>query len=277
MTRVWSMASHSSHPQDCTLLEEAIIYVCPGAGQPPPPPTHIQTTPSLQPPLTLPADTDSGYEASPSSATRLATFQFGSLPESTTDQTVDTTLDEDLLSIDLIFAPIMLYDDNQDSDDQLMDDEEEDEEDRDDESQQLDESWMRTESRNSGAGSSSSNSSSRLMSTPIAIPIPMTSRNTLTTQTSHLRDRSTMSSPLSLSYTNMTSFATNSNGFVSERGFGREMFARHHRHRYHMGMDAISPQSPPSSAYWSPYLMAMISPNSHNNHYLNLDESKLFI
>ncbi len=271
MTRVWSMASERSDTQDCAQFEDAIIYVCVGQ--------QSSSAPPAPPPPPLPPDNDSGYEASPSSATRLTSFQFESVSEIPTD----CTLDDELLSIDLFVAPVMLYENDDMDGQQDMTDEEECFQDND--------NGLRVSSRNSSNGSSSG--SDRLISTPI--PIPMTSRMTRSmhensvSQMSHLRSSLTERSnrsPLSLSQSNIT-FGVESNAVVhnyDERGFRRgEMFARHNWNRYHIGMAAISPQSPPSSTYWSPYIMGITSPTgqrSHqyynHNHYLGFDQSKLF-
>jgi hypothetical protein len=268
------MASERSDTQDCAQFEDAIIYVCVGQ--------QSSSAPPAPPPPPLPPDNDSGYEASPSSATRLTSFQFGSVSEMPTD----CTLDEELLSIDLFVAPVMLYE-NEDMDGQQdMTDEEEGFQDNDD--------GLRAESRNSSNGSSSGSSSGsdRLISTPI--PIPTASRMTRSmhensSQMSHLRSSLTERSnrsPLSLSQSNIT-FGVESNAVVrnyDERGFRRgAMFARHNWNRYHIGMAAISPQSPPSSTYWSPYILGIMSPTGqrsqhyyNHNHYFGFDESKLF-
>ncbi len=270
MTRVWSMASERSDTQDCAQFEDAIIYVCVGQ--------QSSSAPPAPPPPPLPPDNDSGYEASPSSATRLTSFQFGSLSEIPTD----CTLDEELLSIDLFLAPVMLYENDDMDAQQDMTDEEEGLQDND--------NSLRAESRNSSNGSSSG--SDRLISTPI--PIPTTSRITRSmheNSASHLRSSLSLNersnrSPLSLSQSNIT-FGVESNAVVhnyDERGFRRgAMFARHDWNRYHIGMAAISPQSPPSSTYWSPYIMGIMSPTgqrSHHyynhNHYFGFHESKLF-
>jgi len=257
------MASERSDTQDCAQFEDAIIYVCVGqhSSSPPPP---------APPPPPLPPDSDSGYEASPSSATRLASFQFESLGETP----FDNTIDEELLSIDLFVAPVMLYENDQtDGPEDMSDDEyglQNEFEDNEDE--------MRAESSNS------SNGSDRLISTPIPIPTRITRpmyENSFS-QISHLRpsERAGLSS-LSLSQSNNT---FGGNTFVDdfdELGFRRgAMFARHNWNRYHIGMAAISPQSPPSSTYWSPYIMGITSPTGQRSHHFynhNDYESKLFI
>lgn len=268
MTRVWSMASERSDTQDCAQIEDCnIIYVCVGQESPPP----------VLPPPPLPPDNDSGYEASPSSATRLASFQFGSAG----DTPLDNTLDEELLSIDLFLAPVMLYgNDDMDGNQDVSEDENEFEDNQNE---------MRAESRNSG----SSNGSDRLISTPIPIPTPSRITRSMPensfSQINHLRSsftRGSQLSPLPLSDSNMI-FGPNSTGFANHydnEGFRRgAMFARHRWNRYHVGMDAISPQSPPSSTYWSPYIMGIVSPigqrshHNNHNHYLGFNESKLFM